>query len=167
MENVRNNEKARSASIGTFIICVAASVILGVAAQWLGGMFSGYGDLVISQVTPSVIVNIIFWSISYFLMGWALYLTMANRTVELQGLKTTAIVIWLGQFLFSLAFPFILFYGNVYTFAFIWSAILVAMITAYVIMNLWLSVPASLLMLPYWVFMLFTTYSTLIIALYN
>lgn len=167
MEKVRNNEQARSASLGTFILCVTLSVILGVGAMWLGGMFSGYGDLVLSQVTPSTIVNIIFWPISYFLMGWALYLTMANRTVEMQGLKTAAIIVWLGQFAFSLAFPFILFYGNVYTFAFVWAAILVAMITAYVIMNLWLSVPSSLIMLPYWVFMLFTAYSTLIIALYN
>lgn len=167
MENIKNNEKARSASVGTFLLCVLSSVIIGVAAMWIGRMFYGYGDLVISKVTPSPLVNIILWPISYFLMGWALYLTISSRTVELQALKTTSVVIWLGQFLFSIIFPFILFYGNAYTFAFVWAAITVAMITAYVVMNLWFSVPSSIVMLPYWVFMLFTTYSTLIIALYN
>lgn len=169
MEQIKTFEQSKSISWGKLLICLAIPSGLGLLCNWLAGSFNGYGNLVISRLTPPEIVMKIVWPIFYFMMGWSYYLVLQKQALSRSGanIKTAAIILWWSQLIVNLIWPFLMFKTNMYTFTFIWTAILTALITATVVLDFKISVPSALLMLPYWVWMIFTTYSSLIVAIYN
>lgn len=152
-----------------FILTGLASLGIGSLMGFIGGANEGYAGLVRPPFTPPDVTFSIVWSVLYFIIGGAFYLTLAYvpKTHEERNVKNAAVLVGAVSFLVNITWTPIFFKADLYFFAFIWLAILDAMITALVILEFKVSKAAAIMNIPYLGWILFATALNVFIAIYN
>ncbi len=101
-------------------------------------------------------------------MGVSLYLLITQQPLSRyeQGLKVAAIVLWGLQFAMNILWPFV-FFNIDFTVAFVINVVMTALVTSLVTIGFFIKPLSSVLLLPYWVWLLFASYQTLMIIVLN
>lgn len=163
----------RRTSVGVhavyFILMGLASLGIGSLMGFIGGAQEGYAGLVRPPFTPPDVTFSIVWSVLYFIMGGAFYLTLAYspKTHEERAIKNAAVLVSVVSYIVNITWTPIFFKADLYFFAFVWLAILDAMITALVILDFRLSKAAAIMNILYLGWILFATALNIFIAIYN
>lgn len=169
MEEAVNQKTGAGLRALYFILMGLASLGIGSLMGFIGGANEGYAGLVRPPFTPPDVTFSVVWSVLYFIMGGAFYLTLAYSpgTHEERNIKNAAVLVSVVSFLVNITWTPIFFKADLYFFAFIWLAILDAMITALVILEFKVSKAAAILNIPYLGWILFATALNVFIAIYN
>ena len=152
----------------TFLGCVLLTLGLGTLSGYLSGAFNGYeGINMPSFALPDWSYSII-WTVLYVMIGWALYLlvTYSPRSRTDGRIRTAAIWLWAIQLALNLLWPFI-FFNVSYTVAFAINAAIVAAVTSLVTLGFFVRPLSSIMLLPYWAWLLFASYQTLMVIVLN
>lgn len=158
----------KSSSLWTFIWCVALTVAAGTLCGWLSGSMKGYeGINMPSFALPDWTYSII-WPALYVLMGISLFLLITYKPLSRseENIKTAAIALWGVQLVMNLLWPFI-FFNLDYTVAFVINVAITAAVTSLVTLGFFIRPLSSVLILPYWGWLLFASYQTLMIIILN
>ena len=92
----------------------------------------------------------------------------ARQIAESDGartMKTVAVTLWLVSYALSLIWLPVFFTMESYMAAFVLLAVIAALTTAQFLINIRISLPAALMVLPYWGFVIYCAYVNLMIAL--
>lgn len=166
MQNTLTAKK--SSSIWIFLVCVLGTLGVGTLAGFLSGAMKGYAGINTPSFAPPDWVFSVVWSVLYVLIGVSLFLIITysplSRTED--HIKTAALILWGVQMAFNLIWPFI-FFNIDYTVAFVIIAAMVAAVTSLVTLGFFIRPLASVLLLPYWGWLLFATYENLLIIILN
>ncbi len=166
MENTYNKQESMS---GLAIFMLAAVVAPGLAAiiSYFTGAYFGIGILPRPGYMMPDVAFYVLDIITRVIFGISLYFT-ARQIAESDGaktLKTVAVTLWLVAYALSLIWIPVFFTLKSYMASFILLAAIVAITTAQFLINLKISVPAALMILPYWGFAIYCAYVNLMIAL--
>ncbi len=168
---IQQHKQQNSAMMNFLYGVLAGGIVLGLGYLFgfLGGSHEGYSGLVRPPFMPPDITFSIVWPILYFMMGISFYLTLAATPVirENKAIRITSIVLFCIQLAVNLSYPFIFFMADMYFFAFIWLAILDALVTALIILNFRINVWSAILLIPYLAWDVFATVLNIMIAVYN
>ncbi|MBR2967152.1 MAG: tryptophan-rich sensory protein [Clostridia bacterium] len=148
--------------------CVALTLGIGTLSGFLSGAMEGYeGINMPSFALPEMVYSIV-WTVLYVLIGWALYLVIACKPTNQteRRLKTAAIVTWAVQFALNLLWPFI-FFNVDFTIAFVINAAMFAVTTSLVSLCFFIRPASAIMLIPYWLWMMFAAYQTLMIIVLN
>lgn len=164
MENtIRSRETA-----GFTVLALAAFVAPAVAflISYFVGFYSGI-PAPRPDYTPPDIATYIMDAAARFIFGISLYLTV--RTVaesqNARALKGVAIGLWIASYALSLIWLPVFFTMRSLVGGFIVLALIGAMTTAQFIINLKISFPAAITVLPYWAFVLFYAWINLMMIM--
>lgn len=151
------------------LLIAAATIALGTFLGFLGGATEGYSGLVRPVFMPPDIVFSIVWPILYFMMAASFYITIVETpyTKETKALRIASIVLFAVQLTVNVTWPMIFFKADMYFFAFIWLAVLDALVTALVIINFKVNVWSAILLIPYLGWIIFATCLNVMIAVFN
>ncbi len=166
MQNTLTAKKI--SGIWTFILCVGLTLGIGTLSGWLSGAMKGYeGINMPSFALPDWSYGII-WTALYILMGVSLYLLITQQPLSRyeQGLKVAAIVLWGLQFAMNILWPF-MFFNIDFTVAFVINVVMTALVTSLVTIGFFIKPLSSALLLPYWAWLLFASYQTLMVIVLN
>ena len=158
----------RVSGFWTFIGCVLVTLGVGTLSGWLSGAMKGYEGINVPAFTPPDWVFSVVWPILYAMIGVALYLiiTYSPMSSTEQRIKVAATILWAIQLALNLLWPFV-FFNIDYTVAFIINALLVSVVTSLVTLGFFIRPLSSAFLLPYWGWILFATYETLMIIVLN
>ena len=150
-------------NIKTLAISVAISLGSGILSAFLtGGSMRQYADMYKPPLAPPGWVFPIVWTILYILMGIA-----AWRAYESQGAdRRLAISLYGNQLLLNIVWPLLFFNLKIYFFAFAWLLLLWLMIYLTIRQFAVLDQKASMLLIPYLVWVTFAGYLNLAIAIH-
>lgn len=164
----RSVSEVKDFSLLKFICCVIGSELTGFLSGLAAMAFDGY-DMNLAPFTPSMPVMVVIWAVMYLLMGWSLYLALQHNdfSPSAKRCKTLYIWLWATQMVFNFMWPIIIFRWQLYTFGFVWLAILDALVTALVVTAFKLRPAAALLLLPYLLWLLGATYSNIMLIILN
>lgn len=163
-------ERTSTALKALYLILMGLAVVgLGTLFGFIGDANKGYTGLTRPTFTPPDIVFSIVWPVLYFMMGASFYLTLQQEVFskEMRATRTVSIIIFLVQLVVNLTWPIVFFRAEMYLFAFIWLAVLVAMVTALMIVNFRVNVTSAILIIPYLLWLVFATYLNLMILVFN
>lgn len=166
MQNTLSVKK--TSAFWTFILCVGLTLGIGTLCGFLSGAMNGYEGINMPDFAlPDWSYGII-WTILYILMGVSLYLLITQHPISYaeQGLKTIAIILWALQFACNILWPFI-FFNVDYTVAFVINVTMTALVTSLVTIGFFIRPLSSVLLLPYWLWLLFASYQTLMVIVLN
>lgn len=158
----------KTSSLWIFLGCVLLPVAAGTLCGYLSSSFNGYEGLNMpSFALPDWVYGVV-WTALYLLMGLSLYLILSYSPLSRteQRIKTASLVLWGVQFALSLIWPFV-FFNIDHTVAFVINCALVGVVTSLVTLGFFIRPLASVLLLPYWGWILFATYQTLMIIVLN
>ena len=152
----------------TFLGCVLITLGAGTLCGYLSGAMNGYEGINVPAFAPPDWVFSVAWTVLYIMMGAALYLIITYPPITRTEyfIKTAAIILWGVQFALNLLWPFI-FFNIDYTIAFVINAAMVAFVTSLVTLGFFIRPLSSVLLLPYWGWLLFSTYETIMIIILN
>lgn len=164
MENtIRSRETA-----GFTVLALAALVAPAIACliSYFVGAYDGVPGPRPDYLPPDM-ATYIMDAVARFIFGISLYYTVraVAESTGARALKTVAIVLWLGSYALSLIWLPVFFTLGSYVGGFIILALIGAMTTAQFIINLKVSFPAALMVLPYWAYVLFYAWINLMMAL--
>ena len=134
----------------------------GVAALLIRNSFEVFGALNKPPLAPPAWLFPVAWTILYILMGLASYLIVTSPVDNRNALTVYGI-----QLLFNFLWPILFFYLKMYLFAFIWLVLLWLLILACILTFRKISKTASLLLIPYIVWVTFAGYLNLGIVILN
>ena len=145
------------------------TLAIGTLMGFIGGANEGYHALNRPPLTPPDAVFPIVWSVLYFLMGIAFYLLVASTPVnkEAQSARTAGIILFAIQFVVNIVWPIIFFRADMYLFAFIWLAVLDALVVSIISVSFKVSKWCAIIHIAYLAWLLFATYLNLMILIYN
>ena len=158
----------KSSTFWTFVWSVLFTVGAGTLCGWLSGAMKGYeGINMPSFALPDWAYSVI-WPVLYAMIGVALFLLITYKPLSKteHGIKTAAIILWGIQFALNLLWPFI-FFNVDYTVAFVINVAMAATVTSLVTLGFFIRPLSSVLLLPYWGWLLFASYQTLMIIVLN
>lgn len=166
MQNTLSAKKSNG--FWTFILCVALTLGIGTLCGYLSGATKGYAGINMPDFALPDWSYSMIWTALYILMGISLYLliTLQPLSVQEQNLKTAAIVMWALQFAFDLLWPFV-FFNIDFTAAFVINTVMAALVTSIVTIGFFIRPLSSVLLLPYWGWLLFSCYQTLMVIVLN
>lgn len=146
------------------LLPVAAGTLVG----YLSGSFRGYEGLNMPSFALPDWVYGVAWTVLYALMGISLYLILRYRPLSKteSNIRMAAIWLWGIQFTLSLLWPFV-FFNLDHTVAFTINCALIGAVTSLVTLGFFLKPLSSVLLLPYWGWLLFASYQTLMIIVLN
>ena len=154
MENtIRSRETA-----GFTVLALAA--LIAPAVAFLISYFVGFYNGIPAPrpaYTPPDIATYIMDAAARFIFGISLYLTVraAVETQTDRAIKGIAVGLWIGSYALSMIWLPVFFTLGSYIGGFIILALIGAMTTVQFIINLKISFPAAIAVLPYWAFVLF------------
>ncbi len=160
--------KTKSSTLWMFLACALLPVAAGTLCGYLSGSFNGYEGLNMpSFALPDWVYGVI-WTILYVLMGISLYLILNYPPLSgtERNIRSAFIALWSIQFVLSLIWPFV-FFNIDHTAAFVINCALVGTVTSLVTLGFFIRPLASSLLLPYWAWLLFATYQTLMVIVLN
>lgn len=146
-----------------------ASLAIGTLMGFVGNAKEGYSGLNRPTFTPPDVLFSVVWSVLYFIMGIAFYLLLASTPISREGRasRVASIVLFIAQFVVNVVWPIIFFRADMYLFSFIWLALLVALVVALIVVSFNVNKASAIMLIPYLVWLLFATYLTLMILVYN
>lgn len=167
MENTFHRQETAGGT-GIAVLTLAALIAPGVAAliAYFTGAYMGIPGPRPGYMMPEMAFYILD-AITRVIFGISLYYTM-RQIAETDGartMKTVAVTLWLIAYALSLIWLPVFFSMQSYMAAFILLAIVVALTTAQFLINLRISVPAALMILPYWAFVIYGAYVNLMMAI--
>lgn len=158
----------KTSAFWTFVWCVLVTLGLGTLSGWLSGSMNGYeGINMPSFALPDWVYGVV-WTVLYVMIGIALFLIINTKPLSRteQNIKTASIILWFAQFALNLLWPFI-FFNVDYTAAFVIVAVMVAIVTSLVTLGFFIKPLASVMLLPYWGWLLFAAIQTLMVIALN
>lgn len=168
---IQQHNRQNSMAINFLYMLLAGGIVLGLGYLFgfLGGSNEGYAGLVRPQFMPPDITFSIVWPILYFMMGVSFYLVLATSPItrENKAVRITSIILFCVQLAVNLSYPFIFFMADMYFFAFVWLAILDALVIALIILNFRINAWSAILLIPYLAWDIFATVLNIMIAVYN
>ena len=167
---VNQNSKTSPAMHVLYLLLISATIVsLGALMGFIGGATEGYSGITRPTLTPPDITFSIVWPILYFMIGASFYLTLITTpsNKEEKTIRIVSIVIFFVQLAFNFTWTPIFFKARLYFFAFVWLAVLDAMVTALIILNFKINKWSAILLIPYLAWILFATYLNVMIAVYN
>lgn len=167
MQKIQSTTK--STAIIDFIACVGLVIILGFITGLISGATMGYTSFVRPPITPPDVVFAIVWPILYFMIGLSLFFAVrAYRNFKVDkitfGWYITFFVIQLALNLF---WPYIFFTFSMPIISAVVIALLDGAVLALIICSFSRLRTSSLLLLPYFAWLLFATYLNVYIAIMN
>jgi len=133
------------------LVSLAVPLVAGGLGSLAGGDFGAYQALKQPFFAPPSAVFPIAWSILYLMMGTSCYLIYQSGHAELK----TALIIYAVQLFFNAMWSFFFFGLKMRLFAFVWLAVLFALVVVTVILFFRISKSAGFLMLPYTAWLVF------------
>ncbi len=164
------NTFEKQASTGSFAIFILAAVVAPGLAALITYFVGAYGGIGITPRPGYMMPDAAFYSldiITRVIFGISLVFT-ARQIAESDGartMKTVAVTLWLVSYALSLIWLPVFFTMESYMAAFVLLAVIAALTTAQFLINIRISLPAALMVLPYWGFVIYCAYVNLMIAL--
>lgn len=163
-------QRTSTAAKALYLILMGLAVVgIGTIMGFIGGANKGYSGLNRPTFTPPDIVFSIAWSILYFGMGAAFYLILQEKplTREARIGRNSAITLFIVQLVLNLVWPIVFFRAEMYLVAFVWLAVLTALVTALMLVTFKVNKAAAIIFIPYLAWLIFATYLNLMILVYN
>ena len=162
-------QSIKSNSVLQFILCVGSVLILGFLSGILSGASAGYTSFVRPPLTPPDIVFAIVWPVLYFMIGLSIFFTINGYTNCKVDKKTFGwfITLFSIQLILNLFWPFVFFAFSMPIISAIIIALLDGVVLALIICSWSKLRTSSLLLFPYFAWLLFATYLNLFIAIMN
>lgn len=164
---MENTIKTRETA-GFTVLALSALIAPAIACliSYFAGAYSGMTGARPDYMIPDIATYILD-AATRFIFGISLYFTVRAyaETSGAKTLKTVAIVLWLVSYALSIIWLPVFFTLDSYVGGFVILAIIAATTTAQFIINLKISLPAAIAVLPYWAFILYYGYMNLMIAL--
>lgn len=165
---MENTLRSRSPAAGFTVLALAALIAPAVAflVSYFVGFYNGI-PMPRPSYTPPDIATFILDAAARFLFGISLFLTLraVPETDSAKTLKTVIAGLWFASYVLSLIWLPVFFTWGSTVGGFVILAFIGAMTTAMFIINLRLSFPAALLVLPYWAFVLFYAWINLMMMI--
>lgn len=164
-----NRRISPAAHILYYALTALAVVALGTVMGFIGGANRGYGGLVRPQFMPPDITFSIVWPVLYAMMAGTLYFTIITRpTGRDEALcRTVSIALFAVQLAVNVTWPIIFFRMKMMFLAFVWLAVLDAMVLALAIIEFRINEAAAALLIPYLAWIIFATVLNVMMAVYN
>ena len=145
------------------------TLAIGTLMGFVGNAKEGYKGLNRPTFTPPDAIFPIVWSVLYFLMGVAFYLLVASTPIskEARSARVASIILFVAQFVVNIVWPIIFFRADMYLFAFIWLAVLDALVASLITVSFKVSKWCAIIHIVYLAWLLFATYLNLMILIYN
>lgn len=122
-----------------------------------------YDTLVLPPLAPPSIVFPIVWTILFILMGISSYLIYISNSPATKK----ALIIYCIQLVINFIWPFIFFSLNLYWLSFVWLLVLIFFVIKMIKLFYFINLTASLLQLPYLLWIIFACYLNFMIAMLN
>ena len=160
--------KTKSNKFWTFIGCVLFTLGVGTLSGFLSGAMRGYVGINTPDFAPPDWIFSVVWTVLYVMIGWSLYLAITYRPIDRTGehIKNAFIILWFVQLALNVLWPFI-FFNVDYTVAFVIDALLVAAVTSLVTLGFFMRPLSSVMLLPYWGWLIFAAVENLMIIVLN
>ena len=146
----------------SLIIAILIPILAGFIGNILGNSSMGYDSINKPIFTPPGIVFPIVWSILYILMGISSYIIYKKDRND-----SGALTIYGLQLFFNIFWPLFFFNFKLYLFSFIWLIILLGLVIVMIYKFYKISKPASLIQLPYLLWLIFASILNFSVFLLN
>ncbi len=144
--------------IKKLIIYILTPLILGGLVGTLSGSFNGFNDINTPNFIPPKILFPIMWTILYILMGISRYLIRNNME---------CVMIYNTQLIVNLLWSFFFFLFKWYLFSFLWIVFLIILVVIMIIKFYKENKTASLIQIPYLLWITFAGILNLSIYILN
>lgn len=165
---MENTYRKQETTMGWGLFVLAAIVAPGIAAliAYFTGVYSGINVTRPTFMMPDVAFYVLS-IIALVIFGISVYFTVKQiaESDSAKVLKVVAITLWLVSYTLSLIWLPIAFNLRSAIGSFLLIALIVAATTTQFLINLRISLPAALMILPYWAFMIYCGYINLMILL--
>ena len=122
----------------------------------LTGQFADYAELFKPPLSPPGWVFFVAWTLLYSLMGISSFLVLSSDVPV--GTRSDALWLYFVQLGINLIWPFLFFSFDMRLAAFLWIIVLIAAVVKMIISFWYISKPASLLQIPYLLWLIFAAY---------
>ena len=147
-----------------FIVCLALPLIVGAVAGIATKNEVGiYNSLVLPPLSPPSYIFSLVWTVLYILMGISSYIILKSKS----WLKPKALYLYFAQLIFNFVWPFLFFNKEMYFISFIWLMILWLLVLFMITMFWQVDKKASVLQIPYLLWLTFAAYLNLGIFILN
>ncbi len=150
-------------NVKNLIMNIAIPLILGTIIGLLTSSFNNYSNLNLPSFAPSGIVFPVVWTILYILMGISAYIVSKSNSYS----KRKSLFIYKVQLIVNLLWSIIFFIFNFKILAFIWILLLLYLVSIMIKNFYKVSKIASLLQIPYWLWLVFASILNLYIIFIN
>lgn len=120
------------------------------------GQFADYAELFKPPLSPPGCVFFVAWTVLYALMGISSYLVLTADVPV--GTRSDALWLYFVQLGVNLLWPILFFYFDMRLAAFLWIIVLIAAVVKMIVSFWFISKPASLLQIPYLLWLIFAAY---------
>ncbi len=161
------NKKSR---IVTMIICILIPLAVGiVSAVITGDAMSSFGEMNQPPLSPPAWLFPVAWTILYVLMGLASYFILVAKpsSDDKKRARRQALVGYILQLAFNFMWSLLFFKLELHIVAFIWLIIMWCIIGYTMLRAFRVSIPATLLLVPYILWCTFAGYLNIMIAILN
>lgn len=153
---------------------LAAAIALPLATGCVSGLLSmrgiaGFAQLNRPPLMPPGWLFPVVWTMLYVLMGLSSYLVWRwqGRRYELRQTQRRALLFYLAQLFFNFCWSLLFFVAQWHAIAFVWLLVLFLLVLAYMLNARRIDNLASMLMIPYAVWIVFAGYLNLAVAILN
>lgn len=147
-------------NIVTLIISLAIPILVGLLSSSLSsdGM-ANYGMMNKPPASPPAIVFPIAWTLLYLMMGLASYY-IYNSTLD-NKLRSFLLILYVVQLAMNFMWSIVFFNWHMYLFAYIWLIVMLLLVIVLAFKAFTLSKTATLLLIPYILWLTFASYLNL------
>lgn len=147
-----------------FVACLALPIIVGaIAGIATTNEAEIYNSLVLPPLSPPSYIFPLVWTFLYILMGISSYIILKSRS----WLRPRALCLYIAQLLFNFVWPFLFFNRELYFISFIWLMIFWILVLFMITMFAQINKKASILQIPYLLWLTFAAYLNLGIYILN
>ncbi len=141
------------------LLPLAFAIIIG----YISTPYSNYESLIKPSVSPPRIVFPIVWTILYLIMGYSSYLISVSKSEK----KFECLYLYFLQLFVNLSWTIIFFKFEMYFFSFVWIILLIILVANMIKCFYKINPVASLINIPYLIWLLFAAYLNFQIYLLN
>lgn len=169
MNTYAKNRTSSGLKILYAVLMGLCTLAIGTLMGFVGNAREGYKGLNRPTFTPPDAIFPVVWSVLYFLMGIAFYLLVASTPIskEARSARVASIILFATQFVVNIVWPIIFFRADMYLFAFIWLAVLDALVASLITVSFKVNKWCAIIHIVYLAWLLFATYLNLMILIYN
>lgn len=160
----------KNINIVALIICIAVPLVVGfISSMFTRDAMTHFDNVNKPLLSPPGYLFPIVWTILYILMGISLYIVFnyTSSDINLMNIRKVFIVLFIVQLIFNFFWSIIFFGYKTYYFAFIWLILLWLIVLIMAIKVFKISAVASVLLIPYILWMSFAAYLNISIGILN